>query len=103
MPDETIDTATRRVTIKTPRGNVTVGPAGHIEGLWRLVKRECRTNDQVRELAGGITRHTLLAWRRRAQDPFPPPVITLPYGQHAVELWSRTQVEAWLANREGRT
>jgi hypothetical protein len=99
MADQVLDTETQRVTIRTPRGNVIIGPADHIEGLWRLVQRELRTGDQVRKLAGGVTRHTLLAWRKRAKDPFPAPVVTLPYGRASVELWSRTAVESWLARR----
>ncbi|HEY4451026.1 MAG TPA: hypothetical protein VGN13_05480 [Solirubrobacteraceae bacterium] len=96
MTDQLADTTRGRVVIKTPRGRITVGPHGQIDGLWRVVQRELRTNDQVRELAGGITRHTLIAWRKRSSDPFPAPAVTLP---PKLELWSRTQVEAWLQRR----
>lgn len=66
---------------------------------WLAIQRELLTNDQVRKLAGGITRHTLIAWRARARHPFPKPVITLPgggAGAKTVELWSRAQVADWL-------
>lgn len=82
------------------RGVLTVGPHGRLDGLWRICERELRTNEQVRALCGGITRHTLIAWRGLAESPFPAPVVRLPPGRHAkLELWSRTEVEDWLAAR----
>ena len=69
---------------------------------WPAIQRELLTNDQARDLAGGVTRHTLLAWRARNTNPFPTPVITLPGGgAKTIELWSRTQVAAWLGHRDG--
>jgi hypothetical protein len=99
VPDEKIDTTTRRVTLRTRRGNLYVGPHGRIDGLWRLCARELRTTYQVRVMCGNPTRHTLLAWRRRERDPFPAPVLTLKEGDRPVELWSRTEVEGWLERR----
>ncbi len=98
MP-ETISTTKQRVTIKTRRGNITVGPNGRIAGLWRIVRLELRTNEQVRKLCGGITRHTLKRWR--TTGTFPEPVLSLKIGgpNGKVELWSRTEVEEWNAKR----
>lgn len=101
MP-EVINTSTQQVTIRTRRGNLRVGPKGKIDGLQQIIKRELRTNEQVRELAGGITRHTLLRWRRRDTDPFPPPWLTLKLPGGPLELWSRTMVEDWLTARRGK-
>lgn len=89
-----------RVTVKTARGNLYIGPNGEIDGLWRLVQRELRTNPQVREMCG-CSRPTLLRWRARAVDPFPQPVVLLKEPNGTLELWERTAVEAWLA-RETR-
>jgi|SRR5215472_701296 len=102
MREAEIDTTGQRVTVRTPRGNLYVGPAGRIDGLWRIAERELRTAYAVRAMTGGVTRHTILAWRRREQDPFPGPVVTLAAGdgKAKLELWSRTEVEAWLARRE---
>ena len=94
---ETISTSRERVQIKTPRGIITFGPKGEIEGLWRVCSRELRTNEQVRKLCGGITRATLIRWRANG---FPEPVMILPAHSQKLELWSRTAVEAWMrANR----
>lgn len=97
---ELIDTRQRTVTIKTRRGNLRVGPRGRIDGLWQIISRELRTNQEVRELAGGITRHTLKRWRALEQDPFPPPVWRKKVSAETVEFWSRTQVEEWIARRQ---
>lgn len=82
-------------TLSTKRGKLTVYPDGSIDGLWRLIKRELRTAAQVRALAGGVTRKTLLNWREK--HDFPAPVVTFPASARVLELYSRTQVEAWLA------
>jgi hypothetical protein len=84
--------------IKTNRGVITVDSAsGRIDGLWRLCQRELRTAAQVRKLAGGVARDTLLRWRR---DDFPEPVLTFAARAGKLELWSRTEVEAWLKARK---
>ena len=62
-------------------------------GDWRKVRRELRTAAEVCELAG-ITRHTLIRWRR-SRD-FPEPVLEFPAKGGALELWSRAEVTAWL-------
>ena len=85
--------------IKTNRGIITISPHGQIDGLWRLCQRELRTAAQVRKLAGGVARDTLLRWRR---DDFPEPVLTFAARAGKLELWSRTEVEAWLKARRQR-
>lgn len=47
-------------------------------------------NAQVRELCGGITRHTLAAWRRERGFPDPAAAID------RTEIWDRRAVTAWL-------
>lgn len=88
------------------RGVLTVGPHGQLRGLDRICQRELRTNEQVRLMCGphergrpgrptssaGISRATLIQWRER--KGFPPPFVVL---NKKLELWSRTQVEDWLA------
>lgn len=98
---EQLDIRNQRYELKLRRGKLTIGPRGQLEGLWPLVRRELRTVAQVCELAG-VTRHTLIAWRERRD--FPPPVLTLKKiaGPRAVELWSRTDVEAWLERNPRR-
>jgi hypothetical protein len=95
MPDP-IDTRRQRVTLKTKRGVLHIGPEGRIDGLWKIVERELRTNQQVRLMCGGIERSTLIRWR--AID-FPKPVITYRHGGRPLELWSRTEIEDWLKQR----
>lgn len=46
---------------------------------------------EARQLAGGVSRATLLRWR--ADHGFPEPIRTLEGG---IELWDRRQVKAWL-------
>lgn len=104
---KTISTASQTVTIRTRRGNLQVGPHGRLEGLWRIVERELRTNEQVRAMCAGqgrrgrpsskpIDRHTLINWRAQG---FPGPVLVFTGGAQPLELWSRTEVEDWLAAR----
>lgn len=105
MPAEVIDTTEQQVTIRTPRGNITFGPQGEIKGLWRVMRRECRTNAQVRRMAGGVTYNTLIRWRQQSMKglpPFPEPVLTFPAHREALQLWSRTEVDAWLALRDAQ-
>lgn len=83
-------------TISTKRGKLTVHPNGQIDGLWQLIKRELRTAAQARKLAGGCTRKTFLIWRRRHGFPEPVTIFEGPGGK--LELWSRTEVEAWAAH-----
>lgn len=59
-----------------------------------LLPRDILGNAEVRKLAGGITRHTLIRWRER--EGFPKPIRSLESG----ELWDRRHVQAWL--RENR-
>lgn len=82
-------------TISTKRGKLTVHPNGQIDGLWQVIKRELRTPEQARKLAGGATRKTFTIWRRR--HGFPEPVWTFRAQGGTVELFSRTQVEEWAA------
>lgn len=85
-------------TISTKRGKITINPDGSIDGLWQVVRRELRTNEEVRKLCGGVMRKTLIAWR--AKD-FPEPVVTFSAASRALELWSRTEVEAWFERHRG--
>lgn len=91
---QAVDTRTQKVTIRTRRGNLYVGPHGRIEGLWRLCQRELRTAKQVRGMCGFSTRASLIRWRHDKTDPFPKPVWVAK--DELVELWSRTEVEEWL-------
>lgn len=68
---------------------------------WQSVRAELLTNADARELAGeklgrSIDRAQLLRWRRREEQPFPAPVITIKTAGGEHELWSRSQVMAWL-------
>lgn len=94
-----MSTRTKPIRIKTNRGFLTIHPDGTLDGLWRLAARELRTAAQVRELAGGISRGTLIRWRTA---DFPAPVMKIKAQGGTVELWSRTQVESWLAPRDQR-
>jgi predicted DNA-binding transcriptional regulator AlpA len=98
MPDP-IDTRRQRVTLKTRRGVLHIGPNGRIDGLWKIVQRELRTNQQVREMCGGIERSTLIRWRADPEQAFPQPVITFKSGGKPLDLWSRTEIEEWLKQR----
>ncbi len=97
MSVERINTRTRVVEIKTRRGILRVGPRGALSGLWQIVRRELRTNAEVRKMCGGAARATLERWRAREHDPFPEPVLRFKGSgrRGALELWSRTEVEAW--------
>lgn len=92
-----INTVDQQVTIKTRRGRLIIGPLGNLDGIWRVVRLELRTNTQVRRMCGGVTRHTLINWRKKG---FPEPVLVLEgAGYNAkIELWSRSQVDDWLAS-----
>lgn len=101
VAQEAIDLRGRPVTVKTKRGNLRIDPSGRIDGLWQVVKREVRTNAQVRAMCGkSTTRATLLRWRRRETDPFPRPVLLIPGQTGRIELWSRTAVEEWCARQQ---
>lgn len=50
----------------------------------------------VRELCGGISRPTLLAWRETLG--FPPPIAHLP----PIEIWDRRDVKAWIRQNRQR-
>jgi hypothetical protein len=91
-----ISTRNQSVTIRTRRGNITVGPAGAIDGLWRFCRRELRTNAEVLKLCGITNRRTLLRWR--VHHGFPPPRLVFPARGGDLELWSRSDVEDWLAD-----
>ena len=108
MTSQTISTAEQVVTIRTRRGLLRIGPHGRLDGLWRIVRRELRTNAEVRAMCAGagnrgrpsskpIQRKTFQRWRELEQ--FPAPVITLKVSGPPVELWSRSEVEDWLAAR----
>lgn len=58
--------------------------------------RQIVGNQEVRKMCGGITRTTLLAWRRT--EAFPTPIRTLA-GTPKTELWDARQVRAWLKQR----
>jgi hypothetical protein len=69
-----------------------------VDGFVRA--RDLLVNSEVRRLAGGgkpVQRKTLLAWRERADDPFPAPVRV----SGGVEIWDRVEVNRWL-RRNGR-
>lgn len=102
MPREAIDSS-RGVEVKTARGILRVGPRGELDGLWQIVRREARTNAEVRKMCGGVARETLKRWRARETDPFPAPVMSFKGSGRggAVEIWARTEVEAWLAVENG--
>ena len=55
--------------------------------------RDIIDNADVRRIAGGVTRKTLLAWRTK---DFPAPIRTTGGG---VDLWDRAEVRAWLRQR----
>jgi len=82
-----------QVVVVTPRGNLTVGPEGKLEGLWRIVSRDLRTHAQVVKMTGA-TPNTVRSWRR-SRD-FPGPVLHFTGKGGRLELWSRTEVESWL-------
>lgn len=66
---------------------------------WPAVRRQLMTNGQVLEVARVRSRHTLLKWRQRDQDPFPGPVVSIDGAGAAgrpLELWARYQVDDWL-------
>lgn len=69
---------------------------------WPKVRRQLLTNAQVLKLAGVSHRLTLIRWREREQDPFPPPVLSLPAtgrGGRPLELWARSEVQDWLSRQ----
>jgi hypothetical protein len=86
------------LVIRTRRGKLTIHDDGTIEGLWELLRRELRTSAQVRKM-GRVTRKTFGAWR--ARRGFPEPVLSFPAPGGRFELWSRTEVEAWLERWHG--
>lgn len=99
MPEPAINGPRQQVIIKTRRGRIIIGPHGNLDGIWRIVKLELRTNAQVRKMCGGVTRKTLLTWRTKG---FPEPVLKLKLGGangRPTDLWSRSQVEDWMAQR----
>lgn len=61
---------------------------------WPRVRSEVLTVGETCVLAG-VSRPTLIEWRKRETDPFPSPVLTIP-SAHPVNLWARGEVEAWL-------
>jgi hypothetical protein len=67
---------------------------------WPAVSAELATNRETRQLAGNITRATLISWR--TTRAFPPPVLVIATGGNDVELWSRSQVRAWLRASDPR-
>jgi hypothetical protein len=58
-----------------------------------LRPRDIVGNAEVRRICGGVTRHTLITWRKK--HGFPEPMRKLECG----ELWDRRQVKAWWADR----
>jgi predicted DNA-binding transcriptional regulator AlpA len=60
---------------------------------WPALQRELATFRQVVELTGA-TDNTVRAWRRRRD--FPAPVLTFKGKGGRWELWSRTEIKAWL-------
>src|SRR5438132_12827508 len=98
-----IDTQGQRVTIKTARGTLVLGPHGRIEGLWSLVQRELIPGEKVRALASEtrrpVPRSTLIYWRKRSG--FPAPVVTIK-GAQPLELWSRSEVREWIKAHAAR-
>lgn len=71
---------------------------------WHAIAAELCPNADVCALAGRarglhrpIYRQQLQSWRNRLDDPFPAPAIVVDAGIQSVDLWARTDVEAWLA------
>lgn len=63
-------------------------------GTTPLLPKQIVGNAEVREMAGGVTRHTLIRWRELEQ--FPRPIRTLEAG----ELWDAREVQQWLRARD---
>jgi len=97
MPATKIDVRFQQVEVATPRGVIRIGPEGRLDGLWRVVQRELKTFKQVVELCHA-TPNTVRMWRRRRD--FPEPVLHFTAKGGRLELWSRTEVEAWLETHE---
>jgi hypothetical protein len=97
MPAESV-TGAPLTRIETNRGVLTVDTAsGDLTGLWAVCEAELMPGAAVRELCGGVPRSTLLRWRER---DFPEPVLRFKAARGELELWSRSQVESWLAARK---
>lgn len=60
--------------------------------LKAVAVRDIGTVHEVRKLAGGVPRTTLIRWR--AKNEFPKPIRTV---GRRVELWDLGHVRAWLA------
>lgn len=60
---------------------------------WHELSRELLTFREVCELAGA-TANTVRDWRRRRD--FPAPVLAFTAKGGRLELWSRSEVAAWL-------
>lgn len=86
----------KRTVIRTNRGNLTVREDGTVAGLQRFIQRELRTGAQIYEGAG-VSRMTFYRWR--ALPDFPKPFVRYPARGGVLELWSRTEVESWIAAR----
>lgn len=85
--------------IRTNRGNLKITPQGEIEGLWGpkgLVRRELMSARETRKLCGFRDRSHFAYHRHK---DFPAPALRFP-GKQAAEYWSKSDVKAWLAERE---
>lgn len=61
----------------------------------RTVKvRDLVGNAEVRAMCGGITRHTLISWRKT--QGFPKPIRRL----SGCEIWDASEVRHWLSLRD---
>jgi len=65
---------------------------------WRAVQREILTFGQVVELCGAQG-NTVRDWRRRRD--FPAPVLSFTGKGGLTELWSVSEVKAWLEREAG--
>lgn len=65
----------------------------------RYVKvRDILGNTETRKLCGGVTRNTLITWRK--SHGFPKPIRRLAgSGPAGVELWDAAEVRVWLQER----
>jgi predicted DNA-binding transcriptional regulator AlpA len=86
------------VAVPTDLGVVVVTKAGQIyrEGLFdgMVPVAEVVDTPKVRELCGGVSRPTLLKWRKRRGFPEP---LEAPA---SVSLWDAREVRAWLEEQK---
>lgn len=79
------------MTPATARGRFARGGNGDV----CVPVSEVAGNAEVRGMCGGVTRHTLIAWRRGRG--FPAPVVVLECG----DIWDAREVRAWYQTHRG--